>query len=159
IDTQTGAVVSRLTPDNPNNEPFFNEGLGEFAVIQFSPDSQRLLTASFDRHVRVIQADFPASKLGSTPVEQWPISKELPFTPLRVWDVHGGRELFRVTGMRSEVNRASFSPDGRRILARSNSFENYCYVHPADGMVMASGGHRVADPNGAFIHIWDAANG
>jgi WD40 repeat protein/serine/threonine protein kinase len=159
IDVETGAVVSRLVPAQPNDEPFFKEGLGGFFVTQFSPDGRRLLTVSADRHVRVIKPDIPSNQLFAMASEEWPVSHELPFKPVRVWDVATGRELFHLTGLKCAVNWASFSPDGRRILTRSTAGEDYCYVQPQDGTVVSSGRHRVADPAKAFIHVWDAANG
>jgi WD40 repeat protein len=92
-------------------------------------------------------------------VEEWPVSHELPFTPVRVWDVARGRELFHLVGLNCALDWASFSPDGRRILTRSTAGENYCYVQPLDGTVVSSGRHRIADPEKAFVHVWDAANG
>ncbi|HEY2253301.1 MAG TPA: hypothetical protein VGH74_19645, partial [Planctomycetaceae bacterium] len=157
IDVATGEVVSRLMPDQPQDEPFFKEGLGGL-ISQFSPDGKRLLTVSSDQHVRIIKPGTPAEILGGTPAEKWPILKELPFTPVRVWDVATGRELFHVLGLKCAVDWASFSPDGRRILTRSTRGESYCYVRPEDGQVVSSGGYPVADP-GEFIRIWDAANG
>ena len=159
IDMSTGETVSRLTPRNPGDSPFFKEGLGGPFVAQFSPDGKQLLTVSFDRHVRIIKPDTPSATLSTMALEQWPISEELPFTPVRVWEVATGRELFRARGLRCSVNWASFSPDGRRILTRSTTGETYCYVQPQDGMVLASGGHAVTDPGTAFIHVWDAADG
>lgn len=158
VDVASGKVIARLSPDQPQDEPLFKEGLGELAVAQFNPDGKRLLTVSSDRHVRIIKPGTPAAILGGTPVEQWPILKELPFTPVRVWDVATGRELFHATGLKSAVDWASFSPDGSRILTRSNRGESFCYVQPEDGTVVSPGGHPVADP-GEFIRIWDAANG
>jgi WD40 repeat protein len=159
VDVASGEIVSRLAPRNASNSPFFKAGLSGSFVAQFSPDGKRLLTVSSDSHVRIIKPDTPATTLSSTATDQWPISEELPFTPVRVWDVTTGRELFHAAGLKCAVDWASFSPDGRRILTRSTSGENYCYVQPEDGKVVASGGHRVADPGAVFIHVWDAASG
>ena len=158
IELATGHVISRLMLEKPIDEPFFREGVGELVVAEFSPDGKRLLLASSDRRVRILKPGTTSSALGATAVEQWAISKELPFEPVRVWDVATGRELFHPTGFKSAVDRASFSPDGARILTRSTRGESYCYVRPEDGQVVSTGGHRMADP-GAFIRIWDAASG
>src|SRR5262249_49116644 len=124
-----------------------------------SPDGRRLLTVSSDQHVLIVKPDKPAEEQFSTPVEEWPISERLPFTPVRVWDVATGRELFHAVGLTRAVDWASFSPDGRRILTRSTAMENYCYVRQQDGKVVSSGRHPVTETRAAFVHIWDAANG
>jgi WD40 repeat protein len=158
-DVTSGEIVSRLAPHNPGNSPFFKAGLSGSFAAQFSPDGKRLLTVSSDCHVRIIKPDTPSTRLFTTAVEEWPISEELPFTPVRVWDVATGRELFHASGLKRTVDWASFSPDGQRILTRSTSGESYCYVQPEDGKVVSSGTHRVTDPGAAFVHVWDAADG
>ena len=157
IDVASGKIVSRLTPERPNDESYFKEGLGHF-VSQFSPDGKRLLTVSSDQHVRIIKPGTRAEILSETPVEQWPIFKELPYTPVRVWDVATGRELFHAAGLKGTVDWASFSSDGRRILTRSTAKFSECYVQPEDGTVVSSAVHLLADP-GEIVRIWDATNG
>src|SRR5262249_17039894 len=97
--------------------------------------------------------------LFSTTADKWPIQEELPFEPVRLWDVATGRPLFALRGLKIMVDWAALSPDGTRILTRSNTREMYAYVQPEKGNTVSSGQQIVSDPRAPLVHVWDAADG
>jgi WD40 repeat protein/serine/threonine protein kinase len=159
IDAASGKLISTLVPTPPAESAFFKQGLGGLYSAQFSQDGKRLLTLSDDRRVRVIKPGTTGETLFTTNTDKWPIQEELPFAPVRVWDVATGRALFALSGLKYTVDWAALSPDGTRILTRSRPRESYCYVQPEQGNVVSSGHHFVSDPQALPIHVWDAADG
>jgi WD40 repeat protein len=158
IDVSSGKQIATLVPTPPVESPFFKQGLGGL-LAQFTPDGKRLLTVSSDQRVRIIKPGTTGETLFTTSSDKWPIQEELPFAPVRVWDVGTGRELFALSGLKYEVDWAALSADGTRILTRSSPRERYCYVQPEDGKVVSSGHHFVSDPQVPRVHVWDSADG
>ncbi|MEL4178191.1 NACHT and WD repeat domain-containing protein [Roseateles sp. PN1] len=108
---------------------------GDLRDLNFSPDSQRLVTASVDRTARVwdlsdLQADnSPASRElaggHSSSVSSADFSPDGQFVvtagadgSIRVWDANSGQEKAALLGRhRGKINLAAFHPDGQKIIS------------------------------------------
>jgi len=100
--------------------------------VEFSPDSQRLATASGDGTARVWDAKngkllqtLTGHKDSVNSVEFSPDGKRLATTAsdektARVWDAKTGKLLQTLTGHKDSVNSVEFSPDGERLATASN---------------------------------------
>ena len=97
----------------------------------FSPDGARVVTASQDATAQVMGDDararvsrcsrgMPVSsgRPRSVPTADSSLTASADFTA-RIWDPDSGKSLAEVMGHRSMVQRASFSPDGTRLLTAS----------------------------------------
>ena len=116
-----------------SGEPIFLDH-GEYDVkfARFSPDSRRILTASYDKVARVWNADGSGEPVVLMR-EHWVDAGS--FSPdgrriltisdygesLRLWNADGSGEPVQLVGLSEDgstrVEQASFSPDGSRILA------------------------------------------
>jgi WD40 repeat protein/serine/threonine protein kinase len=157
--TTDGALVSELTPSSASESKHAAEGHGELLLAHFSPDGQRLLTVSNDRHVHILAPEEPGVSRASLPLEKWPLKETLAPHPVRVWDVGTGRELFALAGLARQVDWAQWSPDGARLLTRSNMRFNYCHIDPKTGETVASGNQLQPEAQPVFIRVWDAFSG
>jgi hypothetical protein len=103
---------------------------GLVRAAAFSPDGQRVLTASADNTARVWDAQSGnslavlqghQSAVGSavfSPDGQRVLTASADNTA-RVWDAQSGNSLAVLQGHQSAVNSAVFSPDGQRVLTAS----------------------------------------
>ena len=151
----------------------------------FSPDGNRIVSASDDNTVRVWDASTGAELLeleGHTdrvrsasfsPDGNRIVSASWDNT-VRVWDASTGAELLNLEGHRSSVNSASFSPDGNRIV--SASWDNTVRVWDASsgsellnleghtGDVSSAsfspdGNRIVSASDDNTVRVWDASTG
>ncbi|MBY0234574.1 MAG: WD40 repeat domain-containing protein, partial [Burkholderiaceae bacterium] len=108
---------------------------GDLRDLNFSPDSQRLVTASVDRTARVwdlsdLQADRspPSRELAgghSSSLSSADFSPDGQFVvtagadgSIRVWDANTGLEKAALLGRhRGKINLAAFHPDGQKIIS------------------------------------------
>jgi WD40 repeat protein len=99
-------------------------------AAQFSPDGQRIVTASGDNTARIWDAktgqelaklsghEFSVRAAQFSPDGQRIVTASWDKTA-RIWDAKTGQELAKLSGHESMVNAAQFSPDGQRIVTAS----------------------------------------
>jgi WD40 repeat protein len=129
IDNNNLAIWSR---SNPTAKPrTLNRHLGDITSVEFSPDSQWLVTASKDRTARIWRVDAngedakPLVLSGHTAALTWAdFSRDgkLVVTgsadnTIRVWDAKTGYALATLNWHGEAVNHVQFGPDGRILSA------------------------------------------
>jgi WD40 repeat protein len=62
-------------------------------------------------------------------------------TTARVWDAESGKELALLAGHTKAVNRASFSPDGKRVVTASDDGTARVWDAESGKMMLALPGH------------------
>jgi dipeptidyl aminopeptidase/acylaminoacyl peptidase len=98
--------------------------------VQFSPDGQRVVTASDDNTARVWDAT--SGKPIGEPMEHEKPVRSAQFSPdgqrvvtasndntARVWDATSGKLIGEPMEHKGQVNSAQFSPDGQRVVTAS----------------------------------------
>lgn len=198
-------VVLEVLPRRGGAQPYTAEALGVFQEARagdrevlrmighsgwvlsavFSPDGQRILTASFDKTARiwnaangqqvlllgghterVVSAAFsPDGRLVAT--ASWDKTA-------RIWDSETGEQLRMLMGHTDRLTRVTFSADGRRIVTAS--FDRSARIWDAEtgSQLLLLGGHSdgligaAFSPDGRRIvtasadrtaRVWDAATG
>jgi hypothetical protein len=114
-------------------------------TAQFSPDGQRIITASEDNTARVWDAKTGQEIAKLNGHEGWVNTAQ--FSPdgqriitasedntARVWDAKTGQEIAKLNGHERTVNTAQFSPDGQRIITAS--YDNTARVWPVESLDM-----------------------
>ena len=112
----------------PQTEPLRHEDL--VWAASFSPDGQRVVTASNDGTARVWDAQ--SGKPVGEPLRHEDLVRAASFSPdgqrvvtashdgtARVWDAQSGKPLGEPLRHEDWVRAASFSPDGRRVVTAS----------------------------------------
>ena len=151
----------------------------------FSPDGQRVLTASWDNTARLWDAATGAELL-VLKGHEGPVTSAV-FSPdgrrvltasqdktARLWDAATGAELLVLKGHENWVTSAVFSPDGRRVLTASGDHTARLWDAATGAELLVLKGHEdpvtsaVFSPDGrrvltaSFDHtarLWDAATG
>ena len=106
-----------------------------------------MLTAGDDVRAR-IQWSLLGVKLGE---------KEVPFTPVRLWNVKTGQEVVGFRGHEGGVDLAQFSADGKRLLTAEDGRVNEGTYRSSDGATLAGAwGNTNRD---RAVRIWDVETG
>jgi WD40 repeat protein/tRNA A-37 threonylcarbamoyl transferase component Bud32 len=161
---------------------------GPVLSVCFSPDSQRLASASYDKTVKVWDAVKGQEVLTLkghtgyvTSVCFSPDGQRLASAgdvTVKVWDAVKGQEVLTLKGHTRTVTSVSFSPDGRRLASASDDGmvkvwdtatgqEVLSLKGNADGVssvCFSPDGQRLASAGGKFfkpgeVQVWDAATG
>lgn len=154
------------------------------SVASFSSDGRRILTASQDNMVRVLDAE--SGRLQVELRGHDDLIASATFSPdnlriltascdctVRLWDAESGRQLIELKGQEAGSMSASFSPDGRRILTAN--YDGAVRVWDIENQLLLTelkghgAGVKVArySPNGQRIltaardltaRVWDASD-
>jgi WD40 repeat protein len=123
------------------------EILGTVLSLEFSADGRRLLVATKEGPAKILKRTLFG--FGRDAEEQ------VPFTPVRLWDVEAGKEMLGFRGARAEVGRAAFSPNGKLILAAETGRQDMrTFSHT--GIQRGISGGTIPDGQ---AYIWDAVTG
>jgi WD40 repeat protein/serine/threonine protein kinase len=121
--------------------PLHKQLLGDLCDVDVSPDGERLVTVHRD------------SNPCTDPKEE---PKPAPlYTPVRIWDLKTGKQLFVLRGLRRSVKTARFSPDGQRILTFSDGNYQCAIIRNQDQVFGSHSGGQLW----ARVDIWDAHDG
>ncbi len=149
-----GEIRLFKTSDWKSLAAFREHGDVAFA-IDFSPDGQKLASASFDHTFRVW--DLESLKLEKTYANHSDFVYGISFRPdgkalataskdrtVRITNIRDGKSLFTMGGMEEDVMAVAFSPDGNNVV--SSGFESALYWWNAGTgeRTKLQRGHRVA---------------
>ena len=158
---------------------------GDVLHVAFSPDGQRIVTASKDSAARLWSAD--QGQLLATLQGHSAAVEDAGFSPdgtmiatgsddktTRLWESNTGRLLFTLRGHTGPVWGATFSPDGKRIVTASDDKTARIWSI-ADGRMLATlrghtntvgtakfspDGHRIITTSwDRTARVWDATDG
>jgi WD40 repeat protein/serine/threonine protein kinase/Leucine-rich repeat (LRR) protein len=152
--------------------------------VCYSPDGQRLASASLDNLVKVWDArsglELLSFKGGTRSVSFSPDGERLaaigPDSEVRVWDARNGRELLTFKGHPFlAVKSVCFSPDGKRLSTASSTVKvwdarsgqemlNLAGVDAASNVCFSPDGQRLAAAGnvtvlGPMVKVWDSHGG
>ena len=157
----------------------------EVHSASFSPDGNRIVSASYDRTVRVWDASSGAELLklkGHTgyvrsasfsPDGNRIVSASYDRT-VRVWDASTGAELHKLKGYITSVYSASFSPDGNRIVSASRDrtvrvwdaftgvelLKLKGHTKSVNSASFSPDGNRIVSASDdGTVRVWDASSG
>jgi WD40 repeat protein len=158
---------------------------GKVNTVAWSPDSQRLATASGDKTVKVWDAATGRELLtlrrhtGSVLSVAWsPDGKRLATgggdQTAKVWDATSGQELLTLEGHEDKVLSVAWSPDGQHLATGSydqtarvwdaasgqESLTLKGHTRPVYSVAWSPGGKRLATGSSdSTAKVWDAASG
>ncbi|HKA07678.1 MAG TPA: WD40 repeat domain-containing protein, partial [Gemmataceae bacterium] len=140
-DVDSGTHLADLLDEGSlATSPVHKELLGDLRDLDMSPDGERLATVHKDANPRSSRDEEPRPS---------PL-----YTPVRVWDLRTGKQLFALQGLRRSVATARFSPDGGRLLTFSDGSSDYAIL--LDGKKVGGGG---GGQLWARVDLWDAHTG
>ena len=153
--------------------------------VSFSPDSQRIVSGSHDKTMRVWDAASGKELRVLRGHEDWVMS--VSFSPdgkrivsgsadktVRLWDADSGNELRVLRGHQKCVNSVSFSPDGQWIVSGSDDEDVRLWDAASGGELRILQGHYWSVNSVSFsldgtrivsgsadrtVRLWDAASG
>ncbi len=128
-------------------------GGGEMRDAAFSPDGQALFTVRTDPHFS--RADNPLSGI----FPRWGIfrPRELPFLPGRLWSSVDGHSLGGFVSTNLAFAGGEWSPDGTRVLLRSDAFSRRASVSGFWRFRSTSYSHGGGGPGGQ-AELFDVAS-
>ena len=191
VELPPGALLALNQPDQPSRYPFKIDlwaATGHTSQVRtcaWSPDGQRILSASDDRTLRIWDAASGESLRRLTGHEHgvggcaWSpdgqrILSASDDKTLRIWDAASGESLRTLTGHGGGVGGCAWSPDGQRILSASDDHTLRIWDAASGGSLRTLTGHEGGvwgcawSPDGQRIlsassdkrlRIWDAASG
>jgi WD40 repeat protein len=176
-----------LFPCFGQNEPRLVLPVGHTGIVysaEFSPDGQRIVTASRDNTAKVWDAS-TGKLLYSLEGHTWDVNSAV-FSPdgqrivtasddntAKVWETESGKLLYSLEGHTDNVHSAVFSPDGQRIVTVSDdaivivwnaSSGKLLYSLEGQGnlysAVFSSDGQRIVTASrDSTATVWDAISG
>jgi WD40 repeat protein len=129
-ETPTSGDILRRTLAEPLTLAILSRHTRHVMAASFSPDGQRIVTASLDKSARIwnaatgeLQATLAGHEGGIWAAAFSPDGSRVATASLdhtaRIWSVASGRLLAVLIGHRAAVWAVSFSPDGRRVVTAS----------------------------------------
>jgi WD40 repeat protein len=158
---------------------------GVVMFVAFSPDGQRIVTASADNTARIWDVDTgqplrvlsghtgPVRSVAFSPNGRRIVTASYDKTA-RVWDVNNGQQLLVMRGHTAYVEGVAFSPDGQRIVtASADNTARIWDVDRGQQLLVLRGHTRMVlsvafSPDGRRIvtasedktaRVWDSASG
>ncbi|MBI2929545.1 MAG: serine/threonine protein kinase, partial [Verrucomicrobia bacterium] len=158
--------------------------LGQVVDVAFSPDGERVLTASLDATARLWDSSRGTALLklaghrGAVTAASWSPDGRRIVTAgadgtARIWDAASGTQLLKLKGHSRGLTSARFSPDGQRIV--TGSLDRTARVWRADtgdkvlsltcddavySVAFSSDGQRIVTGSAdEKATVWDAATG
>jgi WD40 repeat protein len=161
FDKGTFRDIAMVMKAASSDVPFVLEGHeGSIQFAAFSPDGQRIVTASEDRTARVWTADGSGKSFELSghegPVESAAFSPDgqriitLSGRTVRVWKADGSDKPLVLRGHKDSIRSAFFSPDGQRIITVSYDLTARVWQAAGSSEPLVLRGHKDSVRSAAF---------